>query len=252
LKIGIMLRHLGQHGGGVLVYTQNLLREMLAMDTHHEFVLLYQEPSWLGSYSNGHEGRVRELALGKSPTIMWDQWLVPQAEKKEKFDLIFNPKYSVPLFSKSQTVFVCHGLDWYVMPWGSKWADRLSHRYLIPRYSRKADAIIAVSNTTKEHMIEYPRVAEDRAQVVHYVVDEAFGRSIPLEKLEEVKRAYGLPDHFFLYCGQVYPPKNLAAWFGLMPRWGRNWGFHWWWRGTTPGYARMKLLSLTNWASING
>jgi hypothetical protein len=88
VKIGIMLRHLGQHSGGVLVYTHNLLREMLTLNTPHEFVLLYQEPSWLGSYSKGHGSRVRELALGKSPTIMWDQWLVPQAEKREKFDLI--------------------------------------------------------------------------------------------------------------------------------------------------------------------
>ena len=77
-----MLRHLGQHGDGVLVYTHNLLREMLAPDTHHEFVPVYQGPSRLGSFSNGHEGKVRERALGKAPNFMWDQWLVPQAGKK--------------------------------------------------------------------------------------------------------------------------------------------------------------------------
>jgi glycosyltransferase involved in cell wall biosynthesis len=210
MKIGIMLRHLGQHGGGVLVYTHNLLREILALNTPHEFVLLYQEPNWLGSFSKGREGRVRELVLGKAPTIMWDQWLVPQAEKREKFDLIFNPKYSLPLLSKSRTVFVCHGLDWYVMPWGSKWADRLSHRYLIPRYSRKADAIIAVSNTTKQHLIEYLGVEEERVHTIYMGVDEAFKRPVPPEKLDKVKRTYRLPDHFFLYCGQIYPPKNFG------------------------------------------
>jgi glycosyltransferase involved in cell wall biosynthesis len=41
-------------------------------------------------------------------------------------------------------------------------------------------------------------------------VDEAFGRPVPPEMLEEVKRTYGLPDHFFLYCGQIYPPKNFG------------------------------------------
>jgi glycosyltransferase involved in cell wall biosynthesis len=210
VKIGIMLRHMGQHGGGVLVYTHHLLREMLTLDTPHEFVLLYQKPSWLGSYNNGNGGRVRELALGKAPTIMWDQWLVPQAEKKEKFDLIFNPKYSLPLRSTSRGVFVCHGLDWYVMPWGSKLMDRLNHRYLIPRYCQKADAIIAVSNTTKQHLIEYLGVEEERVHTIYLGVDEAFGRPVPPEKLEEVKHTYRLPDHFFLYCGQIYPPKNFG------------------------------------------
>ena len=210
MKIGVMLRHLGQHGGGVLVYTHHLLQEMLAMNTPHEFVLLYQEPSRLGSLSKEHEGRVRELALGKAPTIIWDQWLVPQVEKREKFDLIFNPKYSLPLLSRSRGVFVCHGLDWYVMPWGSKLMDRLNHRYLIHRYSQKADAIIAVSNTARQHLIEYLGVEEERVHTIYHGVDKAYRRPVPPEKLDEVKRTYRLPDHFFLYCGQIYPPKNFG------------------------------------------
>jgi glycosyltransferase involved in cell wall biosynthesis len=210
MKIGVMLRHLGQHGGGVLVYTHNLLREMLALNTPHEFALLSQEPGRLDSYSSTYGDRVRELALGKASNFMWDQWLMPQVERDEKFDLIFNPKYSVPLAVKCQTIFVCHGLDWYVMPWGSKFMDRLNHRYLIPMYAERADAIIAVSETVRQHVIEYLEVDEDRVHTVYLGVDEAFGRPIPLEKLEQVKRAYGLPDRFFLYCGQIYPPKNFG------------------------------------------
>jgi hypothetical protein len=75
MKIGVMLRHMGQHGGGVLVYTHNLLREMLALDTPHEFVLLYQEPSWLGSFSNGRKGRVRELARGACCCYRRSAWV---------------------------------------------------------------------------------------------------------------------------------------------------------------------------------
>jgi glycosyltransferase involved in cell wall biosynthesis len=209
MKIGIMLRHLDQHGGGVLVYTQNLLREMLALDTPHEFVLLYRNPDLMGTYADG--GRVRELVLGKAPNFMWDQWLVPQAEKKEKFDIIFNPKYSLPLAARCQTVFVCHGLDWYVMPWASKFMDRLNHRYLIPRYSKKAEAIIAVSNTAKQHMIEYLGVEEERVHTVYLGVDEAFGRSIPLEQLEQVRSTYGLPDRFFCIVGKSTLPRILAG-----------------------------------------
>jgi glycosyltransferase involved in cell wall biosynthesis len=88
--------------------------------------------------------------------------------------------------------------------------DRLNHRYLIPRYSQKADAIIAVSNTARQHLIEYLGVEEERVCTIYLGVDEAFGRPVPPEKLDEVKRTYRLPDHFFLYCGQIYPPKNFG------------------------------------------
>jgi hypothetical protein len=46
MKIGIMLRHMEQHHGGVLVYTHSLLREMLALDTPHEFVLMNQSQNY--------------------------------------------------------------------------------------------------------------------------------------------------------------------------------------------------------------
>ena len=53
------------------------------------------------------------------------------------------------------------------MPWGSKLMDHLNHRYLIPRYCQKADAIIAVSNTARQHMIEYLGVEEERIHTIY-------------------------------------------------------------------------------------
>lgn len=220
-----MLRHYEQHGGGVLVYTRNLLREMLALDTPHEFVLLYRDPRLVGTYSNGtNEGRVHEVAIRAPSIFLWDQLAVRWAEKKEKFDLIFNPKYSLPLLAQCRTVLVCHGLDWYVMPWGSKWMDRLSHRYLIPRYARKAEAIISVSNTTREHVIEYLGINESRVHTIYHGVDEIFRQPVSQERLNEVRGTYHLPERFFLYVGQIYPPKNfkrlLQAYAQVGPRMG--------------------------------
>lgn len=208
MKIGIMLRHYDQHGGGLWVYTRNLLREMLALDTRHEFVLIYRDPKFVGTYGNG--SRIREVAVEAANILLWDQLAVRKIEKKEKLDLIFNPKYSIPVQAKCRTVFVCHGLDWHVEPKWSPWMDRMSHRYLFPRYSRKADAIIAVSNTARKHVLEFLGVAEDRVHTVYHGVDEAFRKPIPREVLEEARRTYRLPERFFLYCGQIYPPKNFG------------------------------------------
>ncbi len=203
-----MLRHIDQHGGGVWVYTHNLLREILGLKTPHEFVLLYRDPLAMGAYGNG--ARVREIAIEAPSTLLWDQLAVRRAERREKLDLIFNPKYSLPLRARCRTVFVCHGLDWYVMPWGSRWLDRLSHRHLIPRYARKADAIIAVSNTTREHVIEHLGVDQDRVHTVYHGVDQAFREPVSDKNLEQVRSSFRLPDRFFLYSGQIYPPKNFG------------------------------------------
>jgi glycosyltransferase involved in cell wall biosynthesis len=208
MKIGIMLRHYNQHGGGVWVYTHNLLRELLALETAHEFVLLYQDPKLVGTY--GNNDRVREIALEAPSTFLWDQLAVRRAEKREQLDLIFNPKYALPLMAACCTVFVCHGLDWYVMPWGSRWPDRFSHHYLMPRYAQKADGIIAVSQTTQRHVIDYLGVPQDRVYPIYHGVDEAFRRPISTRELADIRRRFQLPERFFLYCGQIYPPKNFG------------------------------------------
>jgi glycosyltransferase involved in cell wall biosynthesis len=208
MKIGIMLRHYSEHGGGVWVYTHNLVRGLLALETPHEFVLLYRDPKLVGTYPN--KDRVREIALEAPCKFLWDQLAVWRAAEREQLDLLFNPKYSLPLMAQCRMVFVCHGLDWYVMPWGSRWIDRVNHRYLIPRYTHKADAIIAVSNTARQHAIDYLGVDEDRIHTVYLGVDEAFWKPIPPEELEPIRRIYHLPARFFLYCGQIYPPKNVG------------------------------------------
>jgi glycosyltransferase involved in cell wall biosynthesis len=208
MKIGIMLRHYHQHGGGVWVYTRNLVRELLALQTSHEFVFLYRDPKLIGTHAD--KKCVREIALKATSTFLWDQLAVWRAAKRERLDLLFNPKYSIPLLAVCPTVFVCHGLDWYVMPWGSQWHHRLSHRYLIPRYARRADAVIAVSQTTKQHLIDYLGVGEDRILPVYHGVDEAFREPAPRECLADTRRTFQLPERFFLYCGQIYPPKNFG------------------------------------------
>lgn len=216
-----MLRAYNQHGGGVNNYTRNLLRELLSLETSHEFVLIYPDSSLLGTF--GNNDKVREvavdskyfpgpnmLAMKRMNDFLWDQIAVQEVLKRENVDLLFNPKYSVPLKAKCRTIFVCHGLDWYVMPWGSRWFDRLNHRYLIPRYARKADAIISVSNTTREHVIEYLGVDEKKVHTVHHGIGEYFKKPVPPESLEETRKRYRLPERFFLFCGQIYPAKNFG------------------------------------------
>ena len=224
MKIGIMLRHYDQHGGGVKVYTQSLLREMFALETAHEFVLLYQNSRLVGAFAGSRN--VRETFMRVPSPLLWDQLAVTWMERTEKFDVLFNPKYSLPLAPRCRMVFVCHGLDWYVMPWGSKWLDRLSHKFLIPRYSRKADAVIAVSESVRRHVVEYLRVEESRVHMVPHGVDDEFREPISKDTLDKTRRIYGLPDRFFLYVGQIYPPKNFGRLLHAYAQVGPKLGIH--------------------------
>jgi glycosyltransferase involved in cell wall biosynthesis len=208
VRIGVMLRHYDQHGGGVKVYTQRLLRALFDLRPDHQFVLLYRAPSLLGTY--GTEPGVQEVVLPARSILTWDQIAVPQAVRRYGIDLLYNPKYSIPLTASCPAVWVCHGLDWYVMPWASKRIDRLSHRFLVPRYASRAAAIIAVSEVTRQHVMQYLRVPPDRVVTVYSGVDDVFRAPQNEARLREIRAKYSLPERFLLYAGAIYPPKNFS------------------------------------------
>lgn len=203
-----MLRHYDQHGGGVKVYTRQLLDALLALPSRHELVFLYNNRARIGTYAS--HARVQEVAVPGKSVLAWDQIGVPAAVRKYGIDVLYNPKYSIPLLVGGPTAWVCHGLDWYVMPQASRWIDRLSHRHLVPRYAAKADAIIAVSDITREHVIEFLKVPPAKVHRVYSGVNPAFGQAWEPDRLAEVRIRHALPPRYFLYAGAIYPPKNFT------------------------------------------
>jgi O-antigen biosynthesis alpha-1,2-mannosyltransferase len=208
VRIGVMLRHYDQHGGGVKVYTQRLLRALLNLRSDHEFVFLYRNAALVGTYRG--ESGVEEVSLPAGSVIGWDQVAVPAAVRSHGIDLLFNPKYSIPLRAPCPAVWVCHGLDWYVMPWASRLVDRLSHRFLVPRYASRAAAILAVSEVTRRHVMQYLSVPPERVVTVYSGVDDVFRRPLEESRLREIRAKYSLPARFLLYAGAIYPPKNFT------------------------------------------
>jgi glycosyltransferase involved in cell wall biosynthesis len=96
------------------------------------------------------------------------------------------------------------------MPWASRFVDRLSHRFLVPRYAVRADAIIAVSEVTRQHVMQYLPVTADRVFTVYSGVDDVFRRPPDPERLQAVRAKYALPERFLLYAGAIYPTKNFT------------------------------------------
>jgi glycosyltransferase involved in cell wall biosynthesis len=203
-----MLRHYDQHGGGVRVYTRALLRELIEHHPEHEYILLFNNPALTGSF--GCRPNVREVVVPGKSVPLWDQVGVPRAVRRLGIDVLFNPKYSVPLTGRYPAAWVCHGLDWYVMPWASRRIDRLSHRYLIPRYARRAAAIVAVSEITREHVHEFLGVPLDRVHTVYTGIEEVYNQTVPPEQRAAIRGKFKLPERYVLYSGAVYPPKNFT------------------------------------------
>ena len=129
-----MLRHINELGG-IVVYTKNLIENLLEIDKENEYVFLYNTCSLIGTYSKYKN--VEEIVIDISNKLLWDQIGVPKVVKSEKIDIIFNPKLSIPVFTSSKKVFSLPGLEQFALPNIFRRYDHIYFRIMIPIYCHR-------------------------------------------------------------------------------------------------------------------
>ncbi len=208
MKIGVMLRAIDEKEG-VGIYTQNLMDNILKIDQNNEYVLFYRNPGFLGRYAS-HEN-VREKLVKAPNKAIWDQIKVPIEAKREGIDIIFHPKFTVPLFTKCKTIMVSHGSEWFVYPNVYKLLDRVYIRKMMPLYCNKTDLIISNSNFTKNDFINILKINENKIKTIYFGINPIFKPVDDSIFLTNIKEKYHLPEKFILYVGRIYPGKNFGS-----------------------------------------
>jgi O-antigen biosynthesis alpha-1,2-mannosyltransferase len=208
MRIGVMLRHYEQHEGGVKHYTKTLLPLLFTLGAQHQYVLVYQNPKLLGTYAAF--SNVEELVSAIPGTILWDQVAFPWATRHQRLDIVFNPKFTVPLLHPAKKIFVLHGSEWFAIPKHFKWYDRVYCRTVVPWYCRRADAFIAVANKVKEDAVRYVHADPNKIYPIHNAIDPRQFYFIEDEaRLAAARERYRLPEKFVLWVGQIESRKNV-------------------------------------------
>ncbi|HXJ84687.1 MAG TPA: glycosyltransferase family 1 protein [Candidatus Methylomirabilis sp.] len=73
----------------------------------------------------------------------------------------------------------------------------------------RADALIAVSESTRRDLIERLEAPADRIVVTHEAADPDLARVTDADRLDAVRRRYDLPERFVLFLGSMEPRQNL-------------------------------------------
>jgi glycosyltransferase involved in cell wall biosynthesis len=199
--ICIMGRLLDQDDG-LGVYSSNLLRNLFDLDRDSRYLVLLRTNKCAGlfeSYPN-----VQTRVISSRSKLWWDQVSVPRAARRAGADIIFNPKFSLPLLSRIPGVFVLHGSDWYINPGNYTWWDNIYIRIMMPIYIRKAARLLSISQVAIDDLVKYAGL-DPRKVSPSYGAAGAHFRAIKDPKsLREFAERYRLPEHFILTVGRVY------------------------------------------------
>jgi glycosyltransferase involved in cell wall biosynthesis len=192
-----MLRSIDEQGG-VGIYTRYVTQELLDLDCENEYVLFYRNASNLGRFV--HHANVAEHVVRAPNKAIWDQVAIPYACWREQVDVVFHPKFTVPLLAPCKAVMVLHGAGW-LMPETSKFWNNLDLKYvrmMMPIYCRRASAVLAVSQLTTDTFNRVFGLPPGKIKTIYFGPGKQFRPVRDSAQLERVRAKYDLPDQFIL------------------------------------------------------
>lgn len=207
MKIGIDARLIGETGVGR--YIRNLIRELAIRDTKHSYTIFVRQKRDAPTLPSDR-WEVREA------NVRWhtfkEQVVLPRIFSAADLDVLHVPYFNVPVLYTGTMVVTMHDLTIDKVDTGKAstlprpfyMAKRMGYKTILHAGLRKAHAVLAVSEATKNELMDHYHVDDRKITVTHEGVDE----NIP-KKLQGRNQKALIDGSYLLYVGNAYPHKNV-------------------------------------------
>lgn len=205
ITVGMDISQLA-HRGGVTTYTKNLAAELSKLPGL-EMVYFYS------SFRIPYMGELNNVKSFKLPPMV--------------FEPLFNQIRKIPIEKFTGEIDVFHSSDWVQPPSKSKkvttyhdvvplkypaWSTPeivKVHKRRLKLVEKEIDMVIAVSESTKNDLLEVSDIPKEKIIVIYEGPTSDF-KIQPEEKIKLFKKKYNLPDKFVLAIGGVGNRRNLG------------------------------------------
>lgn len=217
MRIAIDIRCL-QSGtvSGVENYTNNLLEELLVMDKLNTYSLFYNSHKRLAlpEFNYINAAIIKSNIPNRLLNLLFKLKVSSLESLIGDFDCLFMPNLNViNVRPNTKIILTVHDLSYVSLPEFYDLKRNLWHRFLnVPKLLKRADLIFAVSHYTKNDLIKYYDLPEEKIKVIYPGVDsQIFHPDIRHDELRNVRNIYGLPGEYFLCLNTLEPRKNLIG-----------------------------------------
>ena len=192
---------------GVGYYTEHLLHQLARRALHDELIVVSNRSI---DTTSPLPARVRIATPPRRvPRLVWMQTLAVSALRQVDADVVHFTNGMLPVVSPVPTVVTIHDMSLRRYPRHHPPRRVLLNRPLVDLAARRADAIIAPSDSARRDIVGFYNLDPSRVHVVYEAAAPSFRRVTDPVELERVRRRYQLDDRIILYVGTIEPRKNL-------------------------------------------
>jgi glycosyltransferase involved in cell wall biosynthesis len=152
---------------------------------------------------------------------VWRTFHIPRDFEKSRLDIYHGLSSELPVDfrrRRMKLVVTVHDLIFLRYPGFYSPIDRQTYYWKSRHACAKADAILAVSQQTKQDITDFLKVPADRIQVIYQACAPVFFEQASAAGKTKVIERYKLPENFILFVGTIEERKNLLT---LVKAWER-------------------------------
>jgi glycosyltransferase involved in cell wall biosynthesis len=205
LKIGLITYPIEKSPAGIGVHVQRLVENIIDLDRENRYYLLHYKPDDNHIY---HKNEVLYKHYKRLPVMFSDSWYLRNSSYR--FDIVHRFSPGGFLFNVStKKVITVHDLFFYKAYPFNKGVKLYLARYFNRASLKKADAILAVSQFTKQEILKTFDLDESRVHVVYNGADTVQDNSQDAKQV--LKSKYGIRGDYILFVSTIEPRKNLIG-----------------------------------------
>ncbi len=200
MRIAVDARPLCVPTFGIGRYTRAILDRLIA-GSEHEWYLYADRPFLFGYEDRPNVVQRYFETTNHAFSLFRTQWTFARWAADDGVDVYWSPRHHLPILlnHKIPTVLTIHDLVWKRYPHTMLTANRVVEQCLMPVSLRKADAIISVSEATRDDIGTFFPGALRKVTVVPEAADSI---SVAMQPA---------PNPYFLFVGTLEPRKNLLT-----------------------------------------
>jgi len=230
MRIAFDVRPFLKEETGVGIYFRNLLFSLSRIDRENHYYLF--SSSWKDRFPGCKIPPLNNLVFNdlrfpvRLINFLWHKTGWPPLEYffRADLDLTHSP---TPLILPTRGKKIVTVYDLFFMD-NPDLSDAEARRHFLPKIEeslQRADAVITISQFTKDQLLRRFPLDAAKAHVVHLGIDHSTWMDVPAGDLDAVRMRHGLPSDFLLFVGAFEPRKNLLrlleAMKSVQQRYGR-------------------------------
>lgn len=191
-------------------YTHELVRRMALQHPEDRFLLLFDRPFSPDFVYAPNVSPFVVFPPSRHPVLWywWFEYSVPALLRRLKPDVFFSPDSYASLSTPVPTLMTTHDLVPLHHADQLPFTTRLYYQYYLPRFLRRADHIVTVSNYVRDDIQHTCGIDGTRITTVYNGCRTGFTRLSPADKAAVMAEFSGGNPYFF-YTGSIHPRKNI-------------------------------------------